>query len=659
MKKFYLFFIFACCCLNTFSQATSITVDCQTPGWLSSMINYGDQQTLKNIKVTGYINGTDLQFILDLNKQRSLTGIIDLEYASLVSGGTLEDYPHTVKKDNVLPYDLFRGGRRIQKLVLPNTLISSVGTGGTGITGDSVIWTSLNEKEIMVSYEIGTGFDYISIPEGIETISNIPDDISIVFPSTIKKVGNYGVNHNLKIFSFIENPEQVYAQSEDYYSDAYGGHRSFWAAIAKSTFYIPKGTKEKYLKSDFGEMKEQYSVNGNIYGRDNENIFIEYYDVEKTEVNPEMTLYKGESKSLDVTILPDANLVSWINYSSSNSDIVSVDSEGNILANDYGQADVSATPHIFIDGLETKTGVCHVKVIAHTEGLDVPSTFSVHIGEEKTLEAKTLPLDYSDNQIVFESSDPTIAFVNEDGTVIGKAKGTCTITATSVDGGFTATCEVTVLQPVEAATLETHGMEMKVGDNKDLYCNLQPATADNKAIVWQSSDEYIATVDNSGSVTALKAGTVYIRAISEDNSEAKDSCKVTVLQPVKGITLNYSTYEVNAIGESFVLEATISPEDASNKEIKWTSSDESVCIVSNGTVVVTGFGTCVIIASTNDGNYIATCTINSVSTGIKTINSKDASFDVYGINGVSRKTLRKGMNIIRMSDGSVKKVVVK
>ena len=268
-------------------------------------------------------------------------------------------------------------------------------------------------------------------------------------------------------------------------------------------------------------------------------------------------------------------------------------------------------------------------------------------------------MDYSDNQIVFESSDPTIAVVNEDGTVTGKTKGTCTITATSVDGGFTATCEVTVLQPVEAATLETHGLEMKVGESKDLYCNLLPATADNKTILWQSTDENIATVDKSGNVTALKAGTVYIRAISEDNPEAKDSCKVTVLQPVEGITLNYSTYEVNTIGESFVLEATISPQDASNKDIKWTSSDESVCIVSNGTVVVTGFGTCVIIASTGDGNYIATCTINSVSTGMKTINSKDASFNVYDINGVSQNTLRKGLNIIRMSDGTVKKVVVK
>ena len=53
MKKFYFFFILACCSLNTFAQATSLTVDCQTPGWLSSMINYGDQQTLENIRITG------------------------------------------------------------------------------------------------------------------------------------------------------------------------------------------------------------------------------------------------------------------------------------------------------------------------------------------------------------------------------------------------------------------------------------------------------------------------------------------------------------------------------------------------------------------------------------------------------------------------------
>ena len=65
-----------CLLTNAYSQATSLTVDCQNPGWLSSMINYGDQLTLKNIKVSGYLNGTDLQFIIDMNKKHSLTGTI-------------------------------------------------------------------------------------------------------------------------------------------------------------------------------------------------------------------------------------------------------------------------------------------------------------------------------------------------------------------------------------------------------------------------------------------------------------------------------------------------------------------------------------------------------------------------------------------------------
>ena len=371
-------------------------------------------------------------------------------------------------------------------------------------------------------------------------------------------------------------------------------------------------------------------------------------------MDKEKKVYVGDKTQMIAQITPSDAIEQTIYWDSKDSDIASISEDGELEAISCGMTLITATTK---DGGYTAS--CNIKIYEHTTGVEMVDKISLPIGKTYTLNAKTLPLSTTDGEIKYTINNEEIASISEDGIVMAKKKGACIITATSVDGGFTATCEVTVLQPVEAATLETHGMEMKVGDNKDLYCNLQPATADNKAIVWQSSDENIATVDNTGSVTALKAGTVYIRAISEDNPEAKDSCKVTVLQPVKGITLNYSTYEVNAIGESFVLEATISPEDASNKEIKWTSSDESVCIVFNGTVVVTGFGTCVVIASTSDGNFIATCTINSVSTGIKTINSEDASFDVYGINGVSRKTLRKGMNIIRMNEGTVKKVVVK
>ena len=146
-------------------------------------------------------------------------------------------------------------------------------------------------------------------------------------------------------------------------------------------------------------------------------------------------------------------MVSWIDYVSEDTEIVSVNADGTIVANDYGQTEVFATPHVFIDGLETKTGSCIVKVLAHVEGIDMPETLSLHVDEKKNIDAKTLPLDITDNQLIFESSDPTIADVNEYGVVTGHKLGTCTITATSVDGGFTATCEVTVVSGSPATSI--------------------------------------------------------------------------------------------------------------------------------------------------------------------------------------------------------------
>ena len=112
-----------CICLNIFSQAKSLTVDCQTPGWLSSLINYSDQQTLENLKVTGYINGTDIQFLYDLNYYRSLTGVIDLEDVSIVSGGTFytNGNKRTIEKDNEMPSSFFHDQKKhIQKFIYPD-----------------------------------------------------------------------------------------------------------------------------------------------------------------------------------------------------------------------------------------------------------------------------------------------------------------------------------------------------------------------------------------------------------------------------------------------------------------------------------------------------------------------------------------------------------
>jgi hypothetical protein len=94
MKKTLLLCLTLSISLWAHAQATDLVIDCQTPGWLSSKINYGDQQTVKNLKVTGYINNADLEFIGSLISSRSLNGELDLSECNIVG--------MTADKDNKL-----------------------------------------------------------------------------------------------------------------------------------------------------------------------------------------------------------------------------------------------------------------------------------------------------------------------------------------------------------------------------------------------------------------------------------------------------------------------------------------------------------------------------------------------------------------------------
>ena len=210
----------------------------------------------------------------------------------------------------------------------------------------------------------------------------------------------------------------------------------------------------------------------------------------------------------------------------------------------------------------------------------------------------------------WKSNDQSVAIV-EDGVVKGKSAGFATITCTTEDGQFSAKCNIVVKQQAEIVRLSHHTLTLNVGESEQISADIYPANTTDKTLVWESSDNNVALVEN-GLVTALKTGEVWIKATSINNNAAVDSCRLTVLQPVTGIKLNYNSYELHQIGETVQLVATVLPEDASNKEVKWASSNETICIVSNGTVVAVGFGTCVIIATTSDGNFIATCTVSVV-----------------------------------------------
>ena len=196
-----------------------------------------------------------------------------------------------------------------------------------------------------------------------------------------------------------------------------------------------------------------------------------------------------------------------------------------------------------------------------------------------------------------------------------------------------------------------------------LIATITPSDLPNKNVTWTSSNTSVATVSNAGIVTPIANGTATITATTTDGSNLSAFCEVTVSipVPVTGVTLNQSSLQFDYIGEIANLEATVLPENADNKKVKWTSSNESVCIVSNGMVVAVGMGTSVIIATTEDGGFMAVCVVTVTSaTGLSSVEQDDEMmFQIYDINGMKRKQPQKGINIIRNSDGTTRKVLVK
>ena len=230
---------------------------------------------------------------------------------------------------------------------------------------------------------------------------------------------------------------------------------------------------------------------------------------------------------------------------------------------------------------------------------------ALNISETVTLQAEVLPEDATDKTLTWTSSDDTVAIV-VDGVVSALTPGTTTITVTT-SNGLTDTCTVTVKQPVVSVSLAQETAEVTEGETLELQASVLPENATDKTLTWTSSDNNVATV-SEGVVTALSVGTTTITVTTSNG--LTDTCTITVNElpiAVESVTLSQESAEVN-VDETLTLQASVLPEDAANKTLTWTSSDEEVATVSDGVVTALSAGTTTITATSNNG-LTATCTI--------------------------------------------------
>lgn len=321
----------------------------------------------------------------------------------------------------------------------------------------------------------------------------------------------------------------------------------------------------------------------------------------------------GEEFQLQCAVTPanaDNKDVIW---SSSNDEIASVDQSGKVRALERGQVKIVATSK----DNNSISDVCELTITQLATAIKIDRhEVRLAIGKHITLYADVSPRDVNNDKVAWDFSNyyvvKEIGFSYFDGyvTAEGRHKGTVKIIAKTCDGSnLSDTCEMTVWQPVTSVSLDKHECSMKIGETTTLRTSILPNDADNKDLVWRSSNESVATVEN-GVVTAHASGKARVRVTPADGSDHFDDCEITVFQPVIGVNVEPRTLTLKSIGATKQLTADVLPENADNRNVKWSSVNTSVCFVmDNGTVVAVSEGSSVVTATTVDGGFTDFCVV--------------------------------------------------
>lgn len=232
---------------------------------------------------------------------------------------------------------------------------------------------------------------------------------------------------------------------------------------------------------------------------------------------PEYTFDGATPESADLAKKLDALDMS---YTSSDSAVLVVDEDGNMVAVSAGTAEVALSSK---DGKITASKT--IEVVVTPTNITTTGTLTLTAGEAATLETAVAPADATHVVISYTSSDNSVATVSDAGEVKAVGVGEADITAVVENTELSAVCKITVLPKIESVDLNYTELSLKVGGTAQLTYTVQPEDAVVESATYTSSDESVATVDEEGTVTAVADGTT---TITVDVDGVTAECEVTV-----------------------------------------------------------------------------------------------------------------------------------
>ncbi len=550
MKQIYIFLVCLLASISMNAQDKVMTIDNQTPGWLSSKMTYAQQVAVEDLTVTGYINPTDMEFINGLIGKRNLKV---LNLYNVV----------TIDKDNndyVLWGNFIKAGKTLQKLILPKVFKGGVHF-NTKI--DSLFLICKSDTKVVTDSKI----NHLTLMEGSDSIPSeflrTSEACSIsAFPNTLKFIGSIAFSgEKISFHEPLVFPKMIvkiggiqFSQYWDSYSWWVRGYYDFITdmPVSEKRFDFPDSLKCYYSRRTY------------------DNFSVSIKDTFKSD-----TITVGEK----------------------------------------------------CDSLFARLEAKYAFFYAKNPPVRDHDRYSKNIIETLYVPEGSL-----------EAYTKAYGGYDDIGNII----------------------EMKKVSNIALRWISPH--QMQSNEHTNLLFEVQPSDAFDKRLKWSSDNEEVATVDENGEVYAHKSGTATITVTTYDGS-VSNSCEIIVAKPVAGVSIEPAEVELTELGKTAQLTAKIQPEDATNKNVTWKSSNESVCIVSNkGELLTTGYGKTVVLATTEDGNYVGTCIVTvSEETGIDNtmLSSEVKEVSRFSSQGQRLTAPTKGVNIVKYCDGSVRKEIVK
>lgn len=341
-----------------------------------------------------------------------------------------------------------------------------------------------------------------------------------------------------------------------------------------------------------------------------------------------ISLDVSESFQLDVDVLLAATKDPVVSWRSDDSSIASVNDSGYVTAIHEGVTKIVA---IYNQKGRLYQDECQVNVtssVVKPEKIDLgQEKISMKKGDSILLQVKVTPVDAKIDKFIFESENSNIVTVNEKGYITASNVGTTTITVKTEDNTLSDKVTITVSEKtpttIEPTNIVLYGLDsgLLVGSSTTLRYDIQPNNATNRSVTWKSSDPSIATVNNSGFVTGVKAGKCTIQVTTSNNisksveiTVESNVVAVTGIRILDGISLTMPQNGTKRISYS------ITPSNATNKNVTYTSSNSNIAYVdSNGIISGNGVGNAVITVTTEDGKKSANIYVTVTGNGTSTI----------------------------------------